>query len=501
MNMRSKRSSLFLSILVIAVIFLLGMGAERIISRVERSTATDSIIPAAQAQERLVADDIPSVVERALPAVVRIDAKKIMKVSQQLPSMFMDPRFRQFFGDDFFKRFNVPREQVARFRGSGVIVSQDGYILTNNHVVAEMTEVDVTLPAPDERTFSARLVGTDPRTEVAVLKIDAKNLPMVELGASSDLRLGETVLAIGYPFSVGITVTQGIVSGLAKTLTDIERRGVFVDFIQTDAAINPGNSGGALINTKGELIGINTLIVSNTGNYAGVGFAIPSDQARSVMEDIIKHGGVSRGYLGVGYDDLTADKAEFFGLKTTQGVIITDVAKGSPAGKAGLRVNDVVVGINGKPVKNSGDLVRTIGAMHPGDKAGIDLMRDGKSMDITAQVGKRPGEAAPKATEPAEKITPELALLNGIGLEDLNDDYREQLGLPRELGGVLVTAVDQDSPAADEGLQEGDVIFQVNLKPVADVAQFNAAVKRIKGDKLLLTVYRGGERKNIVLKP
>jgi serine protease Do len=508
MHARTKRSKLLWSVIIVAAIFLLGMGAERIISRGERSTAVDSIIPAAQAQEQVTIQNIPSVIEKALPAVVRIDTKKVLKVKQQVPAMFQDPFFRQFFGDDFYRRFNVPREQVERFRGSGVIISKDGYILTNNHVVTHpytgeiMDEVDVVLPPPDNRTFGAKVIGTDPRTEVAVVKIDAKDLPTIGLGHSSDLRLGQTVLAIGYPFSVGITVTEGIVSGLAKSLEDLEQRqGVYVGFIQTDAAINPGNSGGALIDTKGELIGINTLIVSNTGSFAGIGFAIPVDQARTIMEDLIQHGSVSRGYLGVGFDDLTPDKAQFFNLKITQGAIVTNVATGSPASKAGIEANDVITAINGKPITDSGDLVRSVGSMRPGDKADIDLMRNGKSMKVTVEIGKTPGQVAEKAQKSTEKAKPELALLSGVGIEDLNDEYRQQLRLPREIQGVVVTSVDADSPAADEGLQEGDVIFQVNLKPVADLNEFSAALKNVKDDRVMFTVYRQGGRFNIVIKP
>jgi len=507
METKRRRTRVIVGVAVVAALFLLGMATERIISRGERTSAVDSIIPAARAEGQLATPDIPSVVERAVPAVVRIDVKKVVKVSQRMPSMFQDPFFRQFFGDDFYRRFNVPREQVERFRGSGVIISEDGYILTNNHVVTDpysgeiMDEVNVVFPPPDNRTFSAKVVGTDARTEVAVVKIDAKNLPKLEFGGSSELRLGETVLAIGYPFSVGMTVTQGIVSGLGKTLEDRQQRGTLVDFIQTDAAINPGNSGGALINTRGELIGINTAIYSNTGSYAGIGYAIPSDLARSVMDDLIQHGSVTRGYLGVGYDDLTPDKAEFFGLKTTQGAIITEVAKGSPAMGAGIKVNDVVVAINDKPIANSQDLVRLVAAMRPGERADVDLMRDGKKLSVSVKLGKRPDERAEKPAVQSENAVPELALLNGIGLEDLNDGYRRELGLPRDVEGVVVTAVDQDSPAADEGLQEGDVIVQVNLKPVSDLADFNAVVKGIKGNKLMLTVYRGGQRENIVLKP
>jgi serine protease Do len=374
-------------------------------------------------------------------------------------------------------------------------VTEDGYILTNNHLVGGADEVTVTLL--DKREFTAKVVGSDKRTDVAVLKIDAENLPTIQLGKSSELRLGQTVLAIGYPFGVGQTVTMGIISGLAKPIA----AEVDVDFIQTDAAINPGNSGGALINTSGELIGINTLIVSNTGSYAGLGFAIPIDQARSIMDDIIDHGKVVRGYLGISMDNLTPEKAEFFGLKNGEGVIVTEVAAGSPAAKAGLKGNDIVVAANGTPVKNMTELRRLVGSMHPGDKAELECIRDGKSLTFSARVTARPDEPAVEAAEPDEKVTPQLALLNGVGLEDLSSYYRSELEVPADVSGVIVTEVDPNSPAADEGLGRGDIIVQVNLKPVRNIREFNAQVKNIKGDKVMFTVYRGGALVNIVLKP
>ena len=496
MKLRSGRSRFLFAITGLAFIFLLGMGAERIITRAEKPASSDSIFPQAAAETQAPGEDIPTIVENAVPAVVSIKSKKVEQVrQQQMPSFFQDPFFRQFFGDDYFRRLNIPREQVKRFLGSGVIVTEDGYILTNNHLVGGADEVTVTLL--DKREFDAKVVGTDQRTEVAVLKINAKDLPTIKLGSSAGLRLGQTVLAIGNPFGFGQTVTMGIISALARQIT----AALNVDFIQTDAAINPGNSGGALINTSGELIGINTLIISETGNSAGLGFAIPVDQAKSIMDDLIAHGTVVRGYLGVGTDDLTAEKAEFFGLKEAKGVIVTDVSKASPAMKAGIDVNDVIVAINGKSISDANALRMLVGSFHPGDKADIDIMRDGKALKLTAEIAKRPEDAAAeKEREPAEKATPQLALLNGVGFEDLNDYYRSQLQLPREVKGVLVTEIDENSPAGDAGLARGDAIVQVNLKPVANIAEFNARIKGFKGDKLMLTVFRQGAFENIVLK-
>lgn len=499
MDMHTKRTKAIIAVAGVAVIFLLGMGAERIIGLAGRPERGDTLFPAAHAQPGVVAD-IPSVVERSVPAVVNIQAKRITRVSQQVPEMFRDPMFRQFFGDEFMRRFNVPQERVSRSLGSGVIVREDGYILTNNHLVGEATEVLVILP--DEREFTARVVWSDARTEVALLRIEAKGLPTIPLGDSSVLRLGEPVIAIGYPFGVGQTVTQGIVSALGRTFKVAERSGLFVDFIQTDAAINPGNSGGALINTRGELVGINTLIVSNTGSYAGLGFAIPINTAREVMNDIIAHGRVIRGYLGVNMDDLTAEKAEFFGLKKGEGVILTEIVGGSPADKAGLKVDDVVTSINGTPVKNMNDLRRIVAAIKPGEKAKIGIVRDGKETTVTATVDARPEELerASAAEESGETIKPELALLNGVGLEELNRSYRARLQIPAEVQGVIVTEVDPNSPAADSGLRQGDVIIAVNRMPTRNIREFNARLKGLKDARILLTIWRDGSRGHIVLK-
>jgi serine protease Do len=491
MKLRSTRGKFLFAVAGLAFIFLMGMGAERIITRAERSGESDSIFPQASAQSLSGNEDIPTVVERAVPAVVNISLKKVTDVTQGNP-MLQDPNFRRFFG--------IPREQVQRALGSGVIVSGDGYILTNNHLVSDAKGlIDVYLPPPDNRKLTAEIIGVDPRTDIAVLKVDAKDLPVLKLGSSSALRLGETVLAIGYPFQVGQTVTMGIVSGLSKTVNE---EMVDVELIQTDAAINPGNSGGALINTRGELVGINNMIVSNTGDYAGIGFAIPIDVAQSVMEDLIKHGRVIHGYLGIKTDDLTADKAEFFGVKRGEGAIITSVEKGSPAMKAGVKANDIVTAVNGKETKNRGDLRRSVSAIHPGEKAELQILREGKSMSLSMIVAKRPDEPEEAVQSTKEETgAPELALLSGVGLSDLTSRYRQALELPDDVNGVLVTEVESGSPAEEAGLVPRDVIMAFNLKPVANLAAFKALVKGMKGEKFMLTIYRRGEILNPVLKP
>jgi serine protease Do len=489
MKLQSVRAKFLFTVAGLAFIFLMGMGAERFITRAERSGSSDSIFPEASAQSLAAGEDIPTIVERAVPAVVYISTKSEQDMSQSGNPFYRDPRYRRYFG--------IPDKQVQQKLGSGVIVTEDGYILTNNHLVGGANAVEVHLPPPDNRKFAATIVGTDSLTDIAVLKVEAKDLPVLKLGHSAELRLGQTVLAIGFPFQVGQTVTMGIVSGLAKTAA--EREGV--DVIQTDAAINPGNSGGALINTRGELVGINNMIVSNAGDFAGIGFAIPIDVAKMIMDDIVAHGTVVRGFLGIATADLTPDKAEFFGVKLREGVIVTRVDKGSPASKAGIQANDIVTSVNGKQVKNRGELRRDISMIHPGDKADLALLRDGKEMTAAVAVGKRPGEKAPVQRNEEEKGTPELALLAGVGLADLNEEYRQYLQLPDEIQGVFVTEVDSGSPADEKGLGRGDVITGFNLKPVRNLAEFKALVKGMKGDKFMLTIYRGGAIDYIPLEP
>jgi serine protease Do len=491
MKFREGSSKFLFIISGLAFIFLLGMGAERILTRAERPAVSDSIFPQALAETQALADDIPTIVEQATPAVVNISSKRVTDLSQSGNPLMQDPFFRRWF--------NIPREQVQNFLGSGVIVTEDGYILTNNHMVEGAKDVEVFLPPPDGRKLPAKVVGTDKTTDIAVLKVEAKNLPILKLGHSSELRIGQTVLAIGYPFQIGQTVTMGIVSGLAKPVSD-ERKGMDVELIQTDAAINPGNSGGALINTRGELVGINNMIVSNTGSYAGIGLAIPVDVAKTIMEDIVAHGTVVRGYLGIHMDNLTPDKAEFFGVDQKDGVIITDVEKGSPASKAGVRANDIVTAVNGKGVKDLGELRRDVSMLHPGDKAELTMLRDGKGTSATVVVGKRAGDAVPVEKEAEEKGKPELALLTGVGLTDLNDEYRQELELPGDIQGVLVADVESGSPADEAGLGRGDVIVKLNLKPARNLADFKALIRGVKGDKFMLTIYRGGAIANIVLK-
>jgi serine protease Do len=439
------------------------------------------------------------VVKRAAPAVVNISSSKVVKTSgsQMNPGMFDDPMFRQFFGGRMpQQQQRQPRSERSQSLGSGVIVSPDGYILTNNHVVEGATEVKVSFA--DKREYPAKIIGTDPMTDVAVIKIDEHNLPTLTLSDSSHAQIGDVVLAVGDPFGLGQTVTMGIVSATGRSGLGIER---FEDFIQTDAPINPGNSGGALINTRGELIGINTAILAgNSGGNQGIGFAIPVNLARNVMDQILKTGKASHGFLGVTLDPITPEKAKAFGLGANgRGVAIANVSPSSPAAKAGLQEGDVIVSLDGQQVDDLQTLRGRIAQMSPGTVAKLGIVRDGKNQDVAVTLGTAGNEQLAGGTGPdaddngAPNGGGKKGALPGVSVQGLNADLRQQLRLPDATQGVAIAEVDPDSAAAQAGLQEGDVVTQVNRKKVTTAEQFNAAVRQGDGSgSTLLLVRRGG---------
>jgi serine protease Do len=440
------------------------------------------------------ADQAPShsgfapVVKKALPSVVNISSSKVSKVPtgffEQMPD---DPFFRQFFGDNANRQFRTPREmpqQREKALGSGVIMTRDGYIVTNNHVVDGATDVRVTLG--DKREFKARIVGTDPKTDIAVLKIDAGSLPLITVADSSKVQVGDYALAIGDPFGVGQTVTMGIVSATGRSHLGIED---YEDFIQTDAPINPGNSGGALVNDRGDLIGINTAIIAHgsEGNQ-GIGFAIPANMARSVMEQIVEHGKVTRAYLGIVPQDVTPAIAKAFGMKETSGALVGDVSANSPASRSGLEKGDIILDLNGKPVANSNDLRMAISMMAPDSSVGLKVLRNGSERNFTVKLGELPTTEA--AVEHEGKGSSSSAL-SGVSVEDLNAQSAKELGLPVNSQGVVVTKVGPSSPAAEAGLRRGDVIQEVNRKAVKNTSDFERAVGASKEDTLLLVNRHG----------
>jgi len=399
--------------------------------------------------------------------------------------------FRQFFGNGFGngngngggRQFRMPQQQKEQGLGSGVIVSQNGYILTNNHVVDHASTVTVIMP--DRREYKARVVGTDAKTDLAVVKVDAGNLEPVTIGNSDKVQVGDYVLAVGNPFGIGKTVTMGIVSATGRANLGIED---YEDFIQTDAAINHGNSGGALVNDRGDLVGINTAILANgsEGNQ-GIGFAVPVNVARSVMDQIIKDGKVTRAYLGVMAQEVTPSIAKAFHDPEVGGALIGDVTPNSPAQKAGLQKGDIIQAIDGRPVLTSAELRMHVSLMAPGTRVNVKVLRDGAEKIVPVTLAEMPTETA-KAEQPDSNSQDSL---EGIQVENVSARTARQLGLPENATGVVVTSVDPGSKAAESGLKRGDVIQEVNHKPVRNTAEFEAAMRNSKDTSLLLVNRQG----------
>jgi serine protease Do len=434
------------------------------------------------------------IVDKALPAVVNISSSKTTKTAEAMPSE-MDPLFRQFFGGDDNSgnsgqhrgnRFNMPRNRTEHSLGSGVIVRSDGYLLTNNHVIDGATDVTVTLG--DKREFKAKVIGADPKTDVAVLKIEASNLPTLPFADSAKARVGDIVLAMGNPFGLGQTVTMGIISAQGRNNLGIED---YEDFIQTDAPINPGNSGGALINTRGELVGINTAILANNGGNQGVGFAVPMNLAQNVMTQVMEHGKVVRGYLGVVPENITPALASAFHLNGSQnGILIGDVTADAPAGKAGIKRGDVVTEVNGEKIDTANQLRMRISLMAPGSTANLKVLHDGSEKMVAVKLDELPGTTA-RATEHGEE-SGSASALEGVTVQPLDARTAQELRLPSTVHGVVATDVEQDSAAYNAGLRPGDVIQEVNRKPVTSASDFDSAMKNVSGGSTLLLVNRNG---------
>jgi serine protease Do len=430
-----------------------------------------------------------SVLKPALPAVVNIHSSKVVKQKANGMGPFQnDPFFQQFFGDQFGQGQGPaqPRSQREESLGSGVIVTPDGTIVTNNHVIDGASDIKVQLS--DKREFTAKLIGTDARTDIAVLKIDATNLPTLPIGDSSKIQVGDMVFAIGDPFGIGETATMGIVSATGRGGLGIER---YEDFIQTDAAINPGNSGGAMIDLRGNLVGINTAIVSGQGGgNQGIGFAIPINMAHGVMEQIETHGKVVRAYLGIHPEDLTPTLAKAFGFSQASGVLVGDVLPDTPAAKAGLKKGDVILKLNGQPVDSANDLTLRISQSAPGSSANIQFSRDGHTQNVDVKLMEL-DEKAENVRGGGNDGEDSGAGLEGVNVQALTPEIAQQLNLSSGTRGVVVTSVDPSSAAAEAGVQRGMVIQEVNHKPVNSIDEYKRGLAGSHGTVLLLVNYNG----------
>ncbi len=484
-----RRRLLVAGALMLIVGFLVGLAVSVRLDLNEPTLAKDTTISSRSSQ--LLADlnsALAEVAESVKPSVVNISTTKVVTLREHpLRDFFDDPFFRRFFGDDFF--FGPKRKYKSTSLGSGVIVREDGYILTNNHVIRDADEILVKLV--DKREFKGKVIGTDPRTDLAVIKIDAKGLPAIKIGDSDALKVGELVMAIGNPFGLSHTITMGIVSAVGRSNVGVAD---YEDFIQTDAAINPGNSGGALVNVRGELVGINTAIFSTSGGYMGIGFAIPSNMARVVMESIIKYGKVIRGWLGVTIQDVTPEIAKHFGLKERAGALVTDVVKDSPADRAGFKRGDVIIEFDGRPVEDSRNLRNMVANTPPGTRVQVRVLRDGKERILNVVLGEFP-----------EKVMARKGgyenVLKGVYVQDLTDDIRKKLDIPERVKGVIVTEIEPDSPAFGV-LKRNDVIQEVDRKPITSVDDYEKVVSEIGADEsVLLLVYREGGYIYITIKP
>jgi len=406
---------------------------------------------------------------------------------------------QQFFGPfGFNKRFfqmQPQQPQIEHGLGSGVIISPDGYIVTNNHVVDGATDIRVTLH--DRRILPAKLIGRDKLTDLAVIKVNASDLPSVPMGDSTTLRPGQTVLAFGNPMGYRFTVTRGIVSALNRPNPAADRRAPG-EFIQTDAAINPGNSGGPLVDAHGEVIGINTFLVSSSGGFSGMGFAIPTQIVKPTVDGLIRNGKVEHGYMGVGISDVTPDEAKFFNVKTAIGAVVSQVEPDSPAAKAGLKIGDVITELNGKTVNDAGELQVAVGQKQPGTKLDLTVMRDGKSQQIPVSLEAM--GARDKGTEAAsaENGKPRW----GIGLADLTPEVRQQVEAGNDVHGALIEKVSPGSSADNAGLRRGDIITEVNRHPVHSAADVQKELSSVpKGEDALVLVWSNGGTTFRVLHP
>ncbi|MGB7587065.1 MAG: DegQ family serine endoprotease [Terriglobales bacterium] len=481
---------------LVAVLTLAALASVTTYEVIKPMTAGASVAPAAaplddSSVSALLSLDhaMETLAARVTPAIVNVAVTSRAKTDSSQSDMpdEMQRFFGPFFGPQM--RPQMPQQpQIERGIGSGVIISPDGYIVTNNHVIDGAVEIRVTMS--NRKILTAKLIGADPLTDLAVIKIDGADLPSVPWGDSTDLRPGQTVLAFGNPFGFRFTVTRGIVSALNRPNPFAGDRRKPGNFIQTDAAINPGNSGGPLVDARGEVIGINTFLVSSSGTFSGMGFAIPTQIVKPTVEELIRDGKVSHGYMGIGINDVTPDNAKFFDLKDASGALVTQVETDSPAAKAGVKVGDVIRDLDGKPIPDAGELQVEVGQKQPGTTIKLGVLRNGKSMTLPVTL-ELMGARDKSGNEVSNASTGKPRW--GLGLSDLDDSTRGQIQAPSDIHGAVVDQVQPGSPADDAGLQRGDVIVQVDRKDVNSASDVQDALRNVpKGQDALLLVWSNG---------
>jgi serine protease Do len=485
---------------------------------VEKEKAPVTVDPAPVSRQAGVITSFAPVVEKVAPSVVQIATSKNVRPGargdRRTPPGFDE--LRRFFGlpdqedgPDQEDQRPQPRRRGGRDSvrkeayglGSGVIVSSEGHILTNNHVIEGADDIIVTL-ANDKKEYKAKKVGTDPATDLAVLKLEGKegSVSAITFADSQKLKVGDFAIAVGNPFGLTQSVTMGIISATGRHVGILEGRAGYEDFIQTDASINPGNSGGALVDIEGRLIGINTAIFSRTGTNAGIGFAVPANLARSIMDSILKNGRVVRGYLGIGIQPLDDDLAKRLKLSTTDGALVNQVQAGSPAAKAGLETGDVVTTVDGKKVEGPSELRMTVSAMPPGRKVEVKYIRSGQEKSAQIELGEMPGTAV-ASTQPDKPASNDPDVLDGVTVDNITPEAIKKFNIPENSKGVVVTEIEQDSPCYEAGLRVGDVIHEIEQTPVKNADDAVTLSEKVKKEKqVLLRVSTRGASRFVIVK-
>ena len=430
-----------------------------------------------------IGDAMAKIADRVTPAVVNISTTRTVKAPAN--PFFNDPFFKRFFGESTDEG---QKRKVASL-GSGFIATPDGYIITNNHVIEGAEDIVVRL-ANDKAPYEGKVIGVDSRTDVAVIKIDKKNLPTIPWGNSDKIRPGEIILAVGNPFGLNHSITMGIISAIGREGMGISD---YENFIQTDAAINPGNSGGPLVNVKGEVIGVTNAIFSTSGGYQGIGFAIPSNMVKNVMDSIISQGKVVRGWLGVQIQPLTAELAKQFGLKDDSGVLLVDVAEGGPAAKAGMKGGDVVVEYDGKKTNDAFHFKNMVAETKPGKQVSVKIIREGNLLTANVTIGELPAE-----TQAVPNVVTDNAL-RGVSVQDITQEYRQKLNINEKDKGVIVTNIDEDSPALGI-ISKGDILLEINRKPVTNTKEYSKVISGVENNRdVLVLIVKNGVRQYLTI--